>query len=166
MSTAPQTSTLRLFAVDAGMLVATMLAFGGYLMPWFRRSERALWSFSGWEYASLGDGGGWTLLTFGWLLLAAGAALWAGRSVVAAMTGVVAAIGTLVTALAVVAASFAMLGEQSSLDSVAERPFGAGLPIMAVGIGLLLATSCRAIVRCHLLQVAEDQHEPPQPPSA
>ncbi|WP_341716849.1 hypothetical protein QQG74_23160 [Micromonospora sp. FIMYZ51] len=160
MSETPQTSTLRLFAVDVGMLVATLTTLFGYLMPWFSRSERALWSFSGWEYASLSDGGGWTLLTFGWLVLAAGAALCARRSMVAAMTGMVAAVGTLVTALAVVAASFAMLGEASSLNAVVERPFGIGLPVMAAGVGLLLATSCRAIVRCHLLGLAEDRYEP------
>ncbi|AEB46380.1 hypothetical protein [Micromonospora maris] len=159
MSTTPQTSSLRLVAVDTGMLVATLVTLVGYLMPWFKRN-RAMWSFSGWEYASLSSGGGWTLITFAWLLLAAGAALWAGRSVVAAMTGMVAAVGTLVNALAVVAASFAMLGEQSSLNAVAERSFGVGLPIMAAGIGLLLATSCRAIVRCHLSEAAEDRYEP------
>ncbi|WP_327029092.1 hypothetical protein OG989_29215 [Micromonospora sp. NBC_01740] len=156
MSTAEQNSRLPLFAIDVGMLVATLLTLAGYLMPWFRPSSRAIWSFSGWAYASLSDGGGWTLLTFGWLLLAAMAALWARRSVVAAMTGMVAAVGTLVTALSVVAASFAVIGEQSSLDLMARLPFDIGLTVLAIGLGLLLATSCRAIVRCHLLNVAED----------
>jgi hypothetical protein len=136
-----------LFAVDGGMLVATLLTLAGYLLPWFRKGSGYAWSFSGWAYASLSDGGGWTLLTFGWLLLAGGAALLAGRSVAAAMTGVVAAVGTLVISLAVVAASFAVVGEQTALNPVAQLPFGVGLPVLATGLGLLLATSCRAIVR-------------------
>ncbi|MGC5051978.1 hypothetical protein ACLQ2S_11070 [Micromonospora sp. DT48] len=150
-----------LFSVDVGMLMSTLLILVGYLMPWFRKGRRYQWSFSGWEYASLSSGGGWTLLTFAWLLLAALAALWAQTSVAAAMAAMVAAIGTLVTALAVVAASFAMIGERSALDYVAELPFEAGIPLMAVGLGLLMATSCRAIVRCHLLDVTQQQRETP-----
>lgn len=56
MSTAEQNSRLPLFAIDVGMLVATLLTLAGYLMPWFRPSSRAIWSFSGWAYASLSDG--------------------------------------------------------------------------------------------------------------
>ncbi|GIJ23931.1 hypothetical protein [Micromonospora lutea] len=165
MSTAKQESKLSVFAVDVGMLVATLIALVGYLMPWFRPRRSALWSFSGWEYASMSNGGGWTLITFAWLALAAGAALWARTVLAAAMTGVVAAIGTLVNAMAVVAASFGTLGERSALDYVTELPFEAGIPIMAAGIGLLLATSCRAIVRCHLLDAAHEGQREPQPPS-
>ncbi|GIJ31851.1 hypothetical protein SAMN05216284_101464 [Micromonospora sediminimaris] len=165
MSTAKQNPMSSVFSVDIGMLLATLLALVGYLLPWFRPRPRAQWSFSGWAYASLSDGsgGGWTLLTFGWLLLAAGAALWARQVMAAAMAGMVAAVGTLVTAMAVVSASFGMIGERSALDYVTELPFGAGIPIMAAGIGLLLATSCRAIIRCHLLEATLDRHDPPTP---
>ncbi|SCL31045.1 hypothetical protein [Micromonospora inyonensis] len=147
MSTPTQKSGSPLLAIDGGMLVATLLTLAGYLLPWFRKGSGYAWSFSGWAYASLSDGGGWTLLTFGWLLVAGGAALLARGSTAAAMTGVVAAMGTLVTSLAVVAASFAVVGEQTALNPVAQLPFGVGLPVMATGLGLLLATSCRAIVR-------------------
>ncbi|MEV0328768.1 hypothetical protein AB0H63_20310 [Micromonospora echinospora] len=147
MSSPAQKPGSPLLAVDGGMLVATLLTLAGYLLPWFRKGDGYAWSFSGWAYASLSDGGGWTLLTFGWLLVAGGAALLARGSTAAAMTGVVAAVGTLVTSLAVVAASFAVVGEQTALNPVAQLPFGVGLPVLAAGLGLLLATSCRAIVR-------------------
>jgi hypothetical protein len=133
--------------LDGGMLLGTLVTLAGYLLPWFRRGAGYSWSYSGLEYATLSDGGGWTLLTFGWLLLALGAAPFARRRVAAAMTGVVAAVGALFTSLAVVAASFATLGEQSALNPVAQVPFGIGLPVLAAGLGLLLATSIRAVVR-------------------
>lgn len=136
--------------VDQGMLLATLLTLAGYLLPWFRKGSAYQWSYSGWEYASLGDGGGWTSVTFGWLVLAAGAALFARRHVGAALTGVVAAIGTLVFSLAVVAASFGSMGERTTLNSLTEMPFDAGLPLLATGLGLLLATSVRAVVRAEI----------------
>ena len=133
--------------LDEGMLLGTLVALAGYLLPWFRKGESFSWSYSGLEYATLSDGGGWTLITFGWLLLALGAAPFARRSVEAAMAGVVAAVGALFTSLAVVAASFATIGKQTALNPVAQLPFGIGLPLLAAGLGLLLATSIRAIVR-------------------
>lgn len=134
-------------APDAGMLSGALLASAGYLLPWFKRADSYDWWYSGWGYASLSDGGGWTLLTFGWLAVAVGAGLWARRSAAAAMTGMVAAVGALVTGLAVIAASFATIGEQDALNPMAHLPFGVGLPVLALGLGLLTAASCRAIVR-------------------
>ncbi|MEU7615315.1 hypothetical protein AB0M91_03865 [Micromonospora rifamycinica] len=147
MAEAARTRGAGFFGLEAGMLAGSLITLLGYLTPWFRKQDGYSWSYSGWAYASLSDGGGWTLLTFGWLLLALGAALFARHSVTAAMTGVVAAVGTLVTSLAVVAASFSTMGEQTALNPVAQLPFGIGLPILAAGLGLLLATSVRAIVR-------------------
>ena len=96
---------------------------------------------------SLSTGGGWTLLTVAWLLLAAGASLWAGRNVVAAMIGVIAAVGAMMFALAVVVASFGSIGEQDSLNGLAGLSFGIGLPLLAGGLGLVLASAIRAIAR-------------------
>ncbi|WP_428965116.1 hypothetical protein [Micromonospora fluostatini] len=134
-------------ALDGVMLTAALIALGGYLLPWFKQSPRYQWWYSGWEYASLSTGGGWTLWTFAWILLAVVVSFWAGDSVPAAMTGVVAGVGTLVFSLAVVAASFGAVGERSALNPVAGMPFGIGLPVLATGAGLLLAAGCRAIVR-------------------
>jgi hypothetical protein len=130
---------------DYVMLCGTLAALVGYLLPWFKRSSFYLWSYSGWGYASLSNGGGWTLLTFAWLAMAMVASLWAGRSLAAAMWGVVGAVGSAVFALAVVAASFAAIPERDSSNYITEYPFGAGLPILAGGLGVLLASGMRAI---------------------
>lgn len=129
------------------MLFAALLALAGYLLPWFRVSSGYSWSYSGWSYASLSTGGGWTLITFAFLLVALVAAFWSRTVVAAAMTALTAAIGTLVMALAVVAASFANIGPRDNSNAVAERPFGIGLPLLAIGVGLLIATACRDIAR-------------------
>lgn len=129
------------------MLAGALTALAGYLLPWFKQAPSYRWWYSGWEYASLSTGGGWTTTTIAWLLLAAGASLWAGRSVVAAMAGIVLGVGGLVSALAVVAASFGDIGERPHLNAVADTPTGIGLPLLAGGLGLLLAGAIRAIVR-------------------
>ncbi|RFS43478.1 hypothetical protein D0Q02_27515 [Micromonospora craniellae] len=137
----------RLAGLDGVMLLATMLTLFGYLLPWFRQSSRSRWSYSGWEYASLSTGGGWTLWTFAFLLVAVVVSFWARTAVEAAMTALAAGIGALVMILAVVAASFGNIGRRDDLNSIAELPFGLGLPLLAVGLGLLIATACRDIAR-------------------
>lgn len=127
------------------MLAGALVAAAGYLLPWFKQSSSYDWWFSGWEFASLSTGGGWTLITLAWLAVAVLASLWAGRSTTAAMWGVVGAVGAAVFAVAVVAASFAAIPEQSSINYLAEVPIGVGLPLLAGGLGLLLAGACRAI---------------------
>lgn len=143
---APPTTSRRrspVLAVDAAVLAGAGISLAGYLLPWFNQPGYS-WSYSGWEYASLSTGGGWTLLTFVALAAAAAAGLWARTDDVAAMTAAVAAV---VLASAVVAASFATLGEQTALNPVASLPFGVGLPLLAVGLGLLCAAACRAVAR-------------------
>jgi hypothetical protein len=137
-------------APDALIIFAALLSLAGYLLPWFKEQSGYSWSFSGWEYASLSSGGGWTLLTFAWLGSALVAGLWARASTGAAMTAVVGAVGGLMFALAVIAASFAEFREQGSTNWIGELPFGPGLPVMAAGFGLLVAGGIRAVVRTAL----------------
>lgn len=146
---APPTTARRrppLVAVDATVLAGAGLGLAGYLLPWFNQPGYS-WSYSGWEYASLSTGGGWTLLTIVALVTAAGAGLWARTDETAAMTAMTAAIAAVVLASAVVAASFATIGEQTALNPVASLPFGVGLPLLAAGLGLLCAAACRAVAR-------------------
>src|SRR5687768_14367702 len=130
---------------DVAMVGGALAATAGYLLPWFKRGESYEWFYSGWGYASLSSGGGWTLTTFFWLLLALATSLWAGRNTAAAMLGVVGGVGATVFALAVVAASFASIPERDSINYVASLPQGVGLPVLAGGLGLLLAGGCRAV---------------------
>ena len=134
-------------APDAAVVVGALLSLAGYLLPWFRLQSGYSWSFSGWAYASLSTGGGWTLITFVWIAVALIAGLWARRSSGAAMVAVVGAICGLFFALAVVAVSFAEFRERGSLNWVGEMPFGVGLPVLAAGLGLAVAGGVRAIVR-------------------
>jgi hypothetical protein len=137
-------------APDGLIVVGALVSLAGYLLPWFKVQSGYSWSFSGWEYASLSSGGGWTLLTFAWLGLSLVAGLWARASAAAAMTAVVGAVGGLMFALAVIAASFAEFREQGSTNWIGELPFGPGLPLMAAGFGILLAAGIRAVVRAAL----------------
>ena len=132
-------------APDAVIVVGGLAALAGYLLPWFRISDSYDWWFSGWEYAALSSGGGWTLITIGWLVLAIGAGGWARAEPAAAMTALVTGVAGLVFALAVVAVSLGAMPDRDSLNWVGQMPFGIGLPLMAVGFGLLLAASARAI---------------------
>jgi len=70
--------------------------------------------------------------------------LWARRHVAAAMTTVVATIGAMIFGTVMVGVSCARTG-QNNLDHVPEMRLGLGLPILAVGFGLLLAAAVRAI---------------------
>ncbi|WP_343446814.1 hypothetical protein [Micromonospora schwarzwaldensis] len=135
------------FAPDAVVVVGALVATVGYLTPWFRAGDGYSWSFSGWAYASLSTGGGWTLLTLGWLVVALVAGGWARAYPGAALTALTAAVGAWTFALTVVAASFAELRERGSINWIAELPFGIGLPVMATGFGLLVAGAVRAVVR-------------------
>lgn len=137
----------RLAGLDGAMLGATLLTLAGYLLPWFKVSSGHRWSYSGWGYASLSTGGGWTLTTFAFIVVALVASFWARTVTAAAMTALTAAIGTLVMALTVVAASFGNIGPRDNSNAVAERPFGIGLPLLAIGLGLLIATACRDLAR-------------------
>ena len=134
-------------APDPLVILGSLLSLAGYLLPWFRLQSGYAWSFSGWTYASLSTGGGWTLITFGWIGLALVAGVWARASAGAALTVVVGAVAGLMFALAVVAVSFAEFRDRGSLNWVGEMPFGVGLPLMAAGFGLLLAGAIRAVVR-------------------
>lgn len=135
---------------DPLVLAGVIIAFAGYLMPWFRKGEQYRWSFSGWGYASLDTGGGWTLLTFLWLAVALVAALWAGSSSIAATAATVGGLGGLTFALLVVAASFAEFSERGSINWIGELPFGMGVPAMALGFALLVGGGVRATVRTML----------------
>ncbi|MEV0393938.1 hypothetical protein [Polymorphospora rubra] len=80
------------------------------------------------------------------------------------MTAVTAGIAGMFLALAVVAVSLGALPERTSINWVGELPFGIGLPLMALGFGLLFA----AVLRPRPLPPAFDDHPPPPPgpPSA
>ncbi len=148
------------------MLGGSLLAVLGYLVPWFHQDGYS-WSYSGWAYASLSSGGGWTLLTLAFLAVAVVASLWAGRSLTAAMWAVVGTVGAGVFTLAVVAASFSHVSEGSALNYLASMPFGFGLPLLAAGLGLALAGGCRAIAVAVVREAREPAREPaPEPPVA
>jgi hypothetical protein len=134
-------------APDAAIVLGALLSLAGYLLPWFRLQSGYSWSFSGWAYASLSTGGGWTLINFVWITVTLIAGLWARRSSGAATVAVVGGICGLFFALAVVAVSFAEFREQGSLNWVGEMPFDVGLPVLAAGLGLVVAGGVRAIVR-------------------
>ncbi len=153
------TSTLKP-TPDAAMLTGSLLAVAGYVLPWFKVSPSFDWSFSGWEYATLSSGGGWTLWTFGWLAMALLASLWAKSSGTAATVGLVGGLGTAVFSLALVAASFSSLPERESINHLAEVPMGVGLPLLAIGLGLLVAGGCRSIA-ADVLRRHQGEHARP-----
>lgn len=151
-------------APDGALLAGALIAVAGYLLPWFNQDGYS-WSYSGWAYASLSSGGGWTLLTLAFLVVAVIASLWAGRSLAAAMWGVVGTVGAGLFALAVVAASFSHVDEESSINYLSSMPFNIGLPLLAVGLGLALAGGCRAIAVAALREAREPAPEAPATPS-
>lgn len=127
------------------MLTGALVAVVGYLSPWFRVSSSYDWWFSGWAYATLSSGGGWTLWTLAWLTVTVGASLWAGGSQAAAMTGMISGLGAMMFSMAAVAASFSFLPKQDSINYLTALPIGIGLPLLAIGLGLVAAGGCRAI---------------------
>ncbi|WP_434739787.1 hypothetical protein [Micromonospora sp. SH-82] len=135
----------RLAGLDGVMLFAAVLSIAGYLLPWFQRSPRHRWWYSGWEYLTLSSGGGWTWWPLAFLAVVVVTSFWARSAFEAAMAALAAGVGALVLTLAVVAASFGGIGERSSLNSVTDLPFGIGLPTLGVGLGLVIATACRDI---------------------
>jgi hypothetical protein len=137
-------------APDALALTGALTALLGYVVPWFRQQDGYMWSYSGWAFASLSDGGGWTLLTFGWLGLALVASLWAGRHSAAALTTLVGGIAALFFSLVVVAACFSNVPDRNYLNYLSQLPFGPGLPLLAGGLALLVAGAVRSIVRTAL----------------
>ncbi|MDI1465356.1 hypothetical protein QEZ54_30750 [Catellatospora sp. KI3] len=132
------------------VILGAALALAGYLLPWFRKQDGYLWSYSGWQYADLSGGGGWTLGAIALLGAAFLAAFWTGRSKTAAVACLVCGVAGGFWASAVVAASFGTLGERSSLNDLTELPFGPGLPALALGLGLLVAMAGYQLVR-HLI---------------
>lgn len=119
-----------------GLLAGTLVALGGYLLPWFKADPSYGWWYSGLGYATdVTGGGGWTLWTFVFLALALVTAVWAGDSDVAAGVSVVSTVVAGVFAFTVVAASLAASSGLEDRQSVVDLPFGFGIPLMAVGFG-------------------------------
>lgn len=137
-------------APDPIVIAGALVSLAGYLLPWFKISERYRWWISGWGYTSVDSGGGWTLLTIVLLLVAAVAGVWARGSVAPAMIALVSGVAGMLFAVFVVAASFARFPDRSTVNWVGEMPFGLGLPLMALGMGTLLAGAGYAVVRAAL----------------
>ena len=135
---------MKRLAPDSLIIVSSVVACFGYLLPWFQISDRYRWWYSGWNYTMSDDGAGWTWLIYVWLAVALLGGLWARRYVAAAMTAVVATIGAIIFSTIMVVVSFARTG-QNNLDHVPQMRLGLGLPILAIGFGLLLAAAVRAI---------------------
>jgi hypothetical protein len=130
-------------APNGFLLAGTIVAGLGYVLPWFQRQDGYSWWFSGWEFATLSTGGGWTLLVFPALVVALLASLWAGRSVDLARTALTALVAAAFLAVVVVAACFVMVPEPDGINPIADLPFGIGIPLMAVGFGLGVAGAIR-----------------------
>lgn len=123
------------WAAFGGVLVAT----AGYLLPWFRPDDGYEWWFSGLEYATLSSGGGWTLWVFVLLGLALVSSLWAAANPEGAIVSAAASFAAAFVAALVVAASFSSLPSSGAINSIAEIPFGVGIPVMGIGFGLAIA---------------------------
>ncbi|MEU7930440.1 MULTISPECIES: hypothetical protein [Micromonospora] len=132
-------------APDVLLMFGTSITLLGYLTPWFRISERYLWSYSGWAYLEVG--GGWTWWVVVLLLTALGASFWARRAAGFALLTVGAAVAGMFLASAVVAVSLGSLPERSNINWVGELPFGWGLPLMAIGFGTVVAGAMAAVRR-------------------
>lgn len=130
---------------SVGLLAGTVVATAGYLLPWFKPDADRGWWYSGLEYATASGGGGWTLWTFVFLALALIAAIWAGGNEVAASISLIATVAAAVFATFVVAVSLADRPDSPFLSDIAGMPFGVGLPILAVGLGISLVAGCYAI---------------------
>lgn len=134
-------------APDALMLAGTATALLGFLLPWFKATERRQWWYSGWSYLTVSSGGGWVWWVVLFLAVAILASLWARRSVKLALLSAGAAVAGLFMAAAVVAVTLGGLPERSNINWVGELPFGLGLPLMAVGFGATAAGALAAIRR-------------------
>ncbi|AGL21486.1 hypothetical protein [Actinoplanes sp. N902-109] len=134
---------MKRLAPDAGIIVGVVLTVAGYLLPWFRLESRFEWWYSGWRYLS--EGAGWTWWVFVWLALALIGGLWAGNSLGAATAAVVGTVAAAVFIVSTVAFSFAQYDIDAGISWAKDMPFGIGLPVLAVGLGLLLANGVRAI---------------------
>jgi hypothetical protein len=133
-----------------------VVAAGGYLLPWFKEQPGYDWWYSGTEYIRSGEGGGWTLWTIVFLIAALVAAVWAGGSEVAAGLSVVAGIAAAVFAMTGVAAGLAAIGAGShTMSEVTQLPFSIGLPLMAVGFGIIIASGIGAIASVVAAQAEE-----------
>ena len=130
-------------APDAAIITGVLLTAVGYLLPWFRLTPRYEWWYSGTRYLS--EGAGWTWWVYVCLGLTLVAALYAGTSLDAAMAATVAGGASALFAVAVVAFSFAQYNGDRRIDWAQDMPFGIGLPVLAVGLGLLAAACVRAI---------------------
>jgi hypothetical protein len=126
-------------APDGLLLTGSVVILLGYLLPWFKISDRYQWWYSGWNYLTLSSGGGWTWWAVLLLAVAIGASCWAGRSLALAQVAVGAATAAMVFASAVVAVSLGAMPERSSTNWVGELPFGIGLPLLAIGFGTVVA---------------------------
>ncbi|MFC7247793.1 hypothetical protein ACFQO7_35470 [Catellatospora aurea] len=126
------------------------LALLGYLLPWFKKRDSYQWWYSGWDYATLTGGGGWTLVALVLLLLALVASFWTRRSKAATVVCLTGSVAGGFWSAAVVAASFSTMGERSSLNGLAQLPFGVGMPLLALGLGLAVTMAGYQLVR-HLI---------------
>ncbi|MBV1851271.1 hypothetical protein [Catellatospora tritici] len=126
------------------------LALAGYLLPWFKKQDGYLWWYSGWEYADLSNGGGWTLVAIGLLCVSLLTGFWTGRSRAATVGCLVSGIAGAFWSAAVIAASFSTMGERSSLNGLTELPFGIGMPLLAAGLGLSITMAGYQLIR-HLI---------------
>lgn len=137
--------------VDVPLLCAALLCLAGYLLPWVQVRASYDWWYSGWSYATLSTGPGWTAGAIVWFVLAAGASVGAGRSAGLATTASACGAAGVVWALAVLAASYADIGPHDTLNEVSGLPLGVGLPVLALGAGVLLVASIRSIA-LHVLR--------------
>lgn len=126
------------------MVAGASVALAGYLLPWFKASPGKRWWYSGSHYFSLGEGGGWTALAVVALVVAIGASFWAARHPVAHALAVVGGGAGAFLAAAVVAVSFGTLPSRDSNNWIVELPFGVGLPLLALGLGLFAAGALHA----------------------
>ncbi len=130
-------------APDPAIIIGVLLTTVGYLLPWFRLTPRFEWWYSGSRYVS--EGAGWTWWVYVCLGLTLVASLWAGTSLDAAMAATATTVAGGLFAAAVVAFSFAQHGVDRGIEWAQDMPFGIGLPVLAIGFGVLAAACVRAV---------------------
>ncbi|MCY1145379.1 hypothetical protein OWR29_45885 [Actinoplanes sp. Pm04-4] len=124
-----------------GLVLGTLMAFGGFLAPWFHRDGPS-WFFSGWGYLTADDGPGWTL----WVPVALGVALvsaaWARRNRIAARLSLAAVLTAGFFAATLVAAS---LDTEGDPWQVTHMTMSLGVPLMAIGLSIAVVDGVTAL---------------------